>query len=72
MKKHGFDASYLYVWLISIDVRTIHTGLCPLVDRKDRRNLSVFQIGLRVIQRRLVNTLSMARFSFLNQRKLAF
>jgi len=50
--------AYLYVWLISIGVRTIHAGLRHLVDRKDRRDLSIFQIGLRFIQRRLVNALS--------------
>lgn len=50
--------AYLYVWLISIGVRTIQAGLRHLVDRKDRRDLSIFQIGLRFIQRRLVNAFS--------------
>jgi len=50
--------AYLYVWLISTGVRTIHAGLRHLVDRNDRRDLSLFQIGLRFIQRRLVNALS--------------
>ena len=50
--------AYLYVWLISIGVRTIHAGLRHLIDRKDRRDLSIFQIGLRFIQRRLLNALS--------------
>jgi len=50
--------AYLYVWLISIGVRTIQAGLRHLVDRKDRRDLSIFQIGFRFIQRRLVNALS--------------
>ena len=45
----------LYVWLISVGSRTIHFGLRHLVDRKDRRDLSIFQIGLRYIQRRLIN-----------------
>jgi hypothetical protein len=39
----------LYVWLISVGGRTIHDGLRHLVDRKDRRDLSIFQIGLRII-----------------------
>jgi hypothetical protein len=47
----------LYVWLISIGGRTIHQGLRHLVDRHDRRDLSIFQIGLRYIQRRLTNAL---------------
>ena len=50
--------AYLYVWLISIGTRTIQTGLRHLVDRKDRRDLSIFQIGFRYIQRRLINALS--------------
>jgi len=50
--------AYLYVWLISIGGRTIHRGLRHLVDRKDRRDLSIFQIGFRYIQRRLTNALS--------------
>ena len=33
-------------------------GLRHLVNRKDRRDLSVFQIGLRFIQGRLTNALS--------------
>jgi len=50
--------AFLYVWLISIGTRTIHAGLRHLVDRNDRRDLSIFQIGLRFIQRRIVNALS--------------
>jgi hypothetical protein len=48
----------LYVWLISIGGRTIRDGLRHLVDRVDRRDLSIFQIGLRFIERRLTNDLS--------------
>ena len=54
------SVAFLYAWLISIDTRTIHAGLRHLVDRKDRRDLSIFQIGLRFIQRRLVNALSIS------------
>jgi len=50
--------AYLYVWFISTGTRTIHAGLRHLVDRVDRRDLSIFQIGLRFIQRRLTNALS--------------
>jgi hypothetical protein len=45
----------LYVWLISIGGRTIHQGLRHLVDRHDRRDLCIFQIGFRFIQRCLTN-----------------
>lgn len=47
----------LYVWLISVGGRTIREGLRHLVDRVDRRDLSIFQIGLRLIERRLTNAL---------------
>jgi hypothetical protein len=50
--------AFLYVWLVSSGSRTIHEGLRHLVDRKDRRDLSIFQIGLRFIERRLVNNFS--------------
>jgi hypothetical protein len=50
--------AFLYVWLISIGGDTIHQGLRYLVDRHDRRDLSIFQIGLRFIQRRMTNDLS--------------
>jgi hypothetical protein len=52
--------AFLYVWLISVGGRTIHDGLRHLVDRHDRRDLSIFQIGLRFIQRRLTNALSVS------------
>jgi hypothetical protein len=45
----------LYVWLISIGTRTIRDGSRSLVDRTDRRDLSVFQIGLRFIERCVIN-----------------
>jgi hypothetical protein len=48
----------LYVWLITTGVRVIKNGLRYLVDRKDRRDLSIFQIGLRSVERRLTNTLN--------------
>jgi len=47
----------LYVWSITIGGRTIHRGKRHLVDRRDRRDLSIFQIGLRTIERRLTNAL---------------
>ena len=47
----------LYVWLISVGGRTIRDGLRHLVDRVDRRDLSIFQVGLRFIERRLTNAL---------------
>jgi hypothetical protein len=48
----------LYVWLMSIGTRTVRDGLRNLVDRTDRRDLSIFQIGLRFIERCVINAFS--------------
>jgi len=48
----------LYVWLVSMGVRAIKNGQRRLVDRADRRDLSIFQIGLRLADRYLTNALS--------------
>ena len=45
----------LYDWLVSTGVRVVKHGLRHYVDRKDRRDLSIFQIGLRWIERCLKN-----------------
>ena len=47
----------LYVWLISMGSKAIKDGQRHLVDRADRRDLSIFQIGLRSVERRLTNAL---------------
>jgi hypothetical protein len=47
----------LYVWSISTGTKTIQNSQRNQVDRKDRRDLSVFQIGFRIIERLLVNSL---------------
>ncbi len=47
----------LYVWSISIGTKTIQNSHRDHVDRKDRRDLSIFQIGLRFIERLLINSL---------------
>jgi hypothetical protein len=49
--------AFLYAWLLSVGSRTIRTGHRHLVDRKDRRDLSIFQIGLRFIDRKLLHLL---------------
>ena len=46
--------AFLYAWLLSMGSRTIRAGHRHLVDRKDRRDLSIFQIGLRFIDRKLL------------------
>lgn len=45
----------LYVWLVTKGSQVIKQGKRHLVDRSDRRDLSIFQIGLRFIDRRLTN-----------------
>jgi len=45
----------LYVWLVSVGTQIIRKGLRSLVDRTDRRDLCIFQIGLRFIERCLTN-----------------
>ena len=47
-----------YVWLVSVGTRTIRSGLRHLVDRSERRDLCTFQIGLRFIERCLINALA--------------
>ena len=50
----------LYVWLVAYGARAIKNGQRHLVDRKDRRDLCIFQIGWRLVKRRLVNSLSVS------------
>lgn len=45
----------LYVWMLWVGVRTIKGGERHWVDRHDRRDLSVFQIGWRLIDRLITN-----------------
>ncbi len=47
----------LYVWSLSIGTKTIQNSQRELVDRKDRRDLSIFQIGFRFIERQLINSI---------------
>jgi hypothetical protein len=46
----------LYDWLVTSGTRAIRAGQRHLVDRKDRRDLCIFQIGWRLVERRLVNS----------------
>ena len=50
----------LYVWLVSMGSKAIKDGKRRLVDRAERRDLSIFQIGLRPVERRLANALSVS------------
>jgi len=50
-------AGWLYVWLVMTGVKVVKRSLRHIVDRKDRRDLSIFQIGLRWLNRALTNSL---------------
>lgn len=50
--------AFLYVWLLSVGSQTVRSGLRHMVDRNDRRDLSLFQIGLRFIDRKLLRSIS--------------
>jgi len=50
----------LYIWLVSVGSRAIKNGQRHWVDRAERRDLCIFQIGLRLIERRLANALTLS------------
>lgn len=49
----------LFVWSIATGSAVVKNGQRSLVDRNDRRDLSLFRIGLRWIQRCITNDLSL-------------
>jgi len=51
--------AFLYVWLVTVGSHAIKNGDRHLVDRKDRRDLSIFQIGWHITERRLSNSLAL-------------
>lgn len=57
LSKLTLAVAFLYVWLLSSGSKFIRSGLRHIVDRKDRRDLSVFQIGFRLLDRKLLNAL---------------
>lgn len=59
-----FAVALLYLWIILEGAKVIKNGERRLVDRNDRRDLSVFQIGLRLIERRLASNQSISFSSF--------
>lgn len=46
----------LYVWLVAFGSRVIKNGQRSLVDRPDRRDFSIFRIGVNMIERLLTNS----------------
>ena len=47
--------AFLYAWMISTGADAIHKRKRHLVDVKSRRDLSLFQIGMRIIERAITN-----------------
>lgn len=45
----------LYLWLVALGSYVIKLGQGRLVDRADRRDLSVFRMGLSMVERLLAN-----------------
>jgi hypothetical protein len=47
--------AFLYLWLVAFGSQVIKRGQRCLVDRADRRDLSIFRIGLSTVERLLTN-----------------
>lgn len=47
--------AFLYVWLVAFGSQVIKYGQRHLVDRADRKDLSVLCIGLSMVERLLIN-----------------
>jgi hypothetical protein len=57
LSRLAFAVVLLYVWIVLNGATIIKNGLRRLVDRNERRDLSIFQIGLRSLERRLTSCL---------------
>lgn len=65
LSRLAFAAVLLYLWLVFEGAKVIRHGDRHLVDRHDRRDLCIFQIGLRWIERRLTAVQSISFLSFM-------
>ena len=53
---------FLYLWLVAFGSKVIKRGLRYLVDRRDRRDLSIYRIGFDMIERLIANSQSLSVF----------
>lgn len=58
LSRLALAVALLYVTVVTFCSQTIKNGLRPLVDRNERRDLSIFRIGFDMLERMLVNSLS--------------
>lgn len=50
-----FAVALLYVWTVAFGTAVVKRGLRPLVDRAERRDLSIYRIGLDTFERFIIN-----------------
>jgi hypothetical protein len=55
LSRLAFAVVLLYLGCVAFGTHTLRQQVCPTVDRHERRDLSLFQIGWRLIQRRFAN-----------------
>jgi len=58
LSRPALALAILNIWLDSVGTPTIRSGLRHFIDRTKRRDLSISQIGLRFIERSLINAFS--------------
>jgi len=51
------DIALWHEWFISMGTKVIQNSVRHLINRNEQRDLCIFQIGLRYIERRLTNSL---------------
>ncbi len=53
---------FIYLWLVAFGSKVIKRGLRYLVDRRDRRDLSIYRIGFDMVERLIANRQSLSIF----------
>jgi len=55
LSRFTMAVALLYIWLLAFGSKTIKQGKRNLVDRNNRRQLSIFRIGYDMLERCLIN-----------------